>query len=47
MAGLNPAQPSEMPGESGREVRGMRGVGVKCIDSTQNSDCEGSAPAPY
>ena len=24
------------------EVGGMRGVAVKCIDITQNSDCEGS-----
>ncbi len=24
------------------EVSGMRGVAVKCIDITQNSDCEGS-----
>ncbi len=31
---------------SGREVCGMRGVAVKCIDITQNSDCEGSIPAP-
>ena len=28
------------------EVCGMRGVAVKCIDITQNSDCEGSIPAP-
>ncbi len=28
-----------------REVGGMRGVAVKCIDITQNSDCEGSIPA--
>ncbi len=24
------------------EVGGMRGVAVKCIDITENSDCEGS-----
>ncbi len=30
---------------SKREVCGMRGVAVKCIDITQNSDCEGSIPA--
>ena len=24
------------------EVGGMRGVAVKCIEITQNSDCEGS-----
>ncbi len=47
IAGHNPAQPAELPGSSGREVGGMRGVAVKCIDITKNSDCEGSAPAPY
>ena len=26
------------------EVGGMRGVAVKCIDITRNSDCEGSLP---
>ena len=26
------------------EVGGMRGVAVKCIDITQNADCEGSVP---
>ncbi len=31
---------------SGGEGCGMRGVAVKCIDITQNSDCEGSIPAP-
>ncbi len=46
IAGIKPAQPSELPGKSVREVRGMRGVAVKCKDITQNSDCEGSAPAP-
>ena len=25
------------------EAGGMRGVAVKCIDITQNSDCEGSS----
>ncbi len=29
------------------EVGGIRGVAVKCIDITQNSDSEGSIPAPY
>ncbi len=24
------------------EVGGIRGVAVKCLDSTKNSDCEGS-----
>ncbi len=30
---------------SEREVCGMLGVAVKCIDITQNSDCEGRRPA--
>ncbi len=46
MAGLNPAEPVKLSVLSGREVCGMRGVAVKCIDITQNSDCEGSIPAP-
>ncbi len=46
MAGLNPAEPLKLARLSGREVCGMRGVAVKCIDITQNSDCEGSIPAP-
>ncbi len=29
---------------SGGEVGGMRGVAVKCLDITKNSDCEGSTP---
>ena len=28
------------------EVSGMCGVAVKCIDITQNPDCEGSFRAP-
>ncbi len=47
MAGLNPAEPLKLARLSGREVCGMRGVAVKCIDITQNPDCEGSIPAPY
>ena len=27
------------------EVGGTRGVAVKCIDITQNPDCEGSLPS--
>ncbi len=46
IAGLNPVQPLKLPGSRGREVCGMRGVAVKCIDITQNPDCEGSMPAP-
>ncbi len=45
-AGLNPAEPSELGALSAAEACGMRGVAVKCIDITQNSDCEGSIPAP-
>ena len=29
---------------SSREGGGIRGVAVKCIDITKNSDCEGSRP---
>ncbi len=47
IAGLHPVQPLKRPGSSGREVCGMSGVAVKCIDITQNPDCEGSIPAPY
>ncbi len=45
-SGLNPVGPSELAVLSRREVCGMRGVAVKCIDITQNADCEGSIPAP-
>ncbi len=47
MAGINPAEPSEPGGLSTGEVSGMRGVAVKCIDITQNPDCEGSVPAGH
>ncbi len=46
IGGLNPAEPLKLARLSGREVCGMRGVAVKCIDITQNPDCEGSIPAP-
>ncbi len=46
MSGLNPGRLLKLGILSGREVCGMRGVAVKCIDITQNSDCEGSIPAP-
>ncbi len=46
IAGLNPAEPLKLARLSGREVCGMRGVAVKCIDITQNPDCEGSIPVP-
>ena len=45
MSGLNPGLPSKLPALSEREAGGMRGVAVKCIDITQNPDCEGSIPA--
>ena len=42
---LNLFEPLKLIHLSEREVCGMRGVAVKCIDITQNSDCEGSIPA--
>ncbi len=45
--GLNPGEPLKLVVLSGREVGGMRGVAVKCVDIAQNSDCEGSIPAQY
>ncbi len=42
--GLNLCEPLKLVFLSEREVCGMRGVAVKCIDITQNSDCEGSIP---
>ncbi len=47
MSGPNAGRPWELGAVSGREVCGIRGVAVKCIDSTQNPDCEGSITAPY
>ncbi len=46
MAGGNPGGPLKLADLSWREVRGMRGVAVKCIDIAQNSAGEGSVPAP-
>ncbi len=46
-AGLNPAEPFELANLSIFEVSGIRGVAVKCIDITKNSDCEGSLPGCY
>ncbi len=46
IAGLNPAEPSELGALGAAEACGMRGVAVKCIDIAQNPDCEGSIPAP-
>ncbi len=42
---LNLFEPLKLVFLSEREVCRMRGVAVKCIDITQNSDCEGSIPA--
>ncbi len=44
--GINPGGTLKRCGWRRREVGGMRGVAVKCIDIAQNSDCEGSLPAP-
>ncbi len=41
IAGLNPAEPSEPGALSTGEVRGMRGVAVKCIDIRSNTSGEG------
>ncbi len=45
--GLNPGERMNLVGLSEREVCGMRGVGVKCIEIAQKADCEGCIPAPY
>ncbi|NJG24676.1 hypothetical protein GEP30_23010 [Salmonella enterica subsp. enterica serovar Anatum] len=47
MSGLNPGRPLKLACSSWREVCGIRGVAVKCIDITKNPDCEGSIPAPH
>ncbi len=46
IAGLNPAVTLKLACLSGREVCGMRGVAVKCIDIRRNPDGEGGLPAP-
>ncbi len=46
IAVLNIAPPLKLAFVSGREVCGLLGVAVKCIDITKKSDCEGSIPAP-
>ncbi len=46
IGGTTPAEPLKLARLSGREVCGMGGVAVKCIDITQNPDCEGSIPVP-
>ncbi len=47
IAGGTTAEPCEPVALSTGEVRGMRGVAVKCIVITQNPDCEGSVPAGH
>ncbi len=47
IAGLNPAETSELGALSAAEACGMRGVAVKCIDIAQNPDCEGSVPCRH
>ncbi len=47
MAGVAPAEPSELGDLSAAEACGMRGVAVKCIDIEQNPDCEGSVPCRH
>ncbi len=42
-APLNGAEQLKLVSLSPQEARGIRGVAVKCIDITKNSDCEGSA----
>ena len=44
VCGLTIKLPLKLVSLSIFEVGGMRGVAVKCIDITQNSDCEGSLP---
>ncbi len=43
---FNLFEPLKLECLGGGEVCGMSGVAVKCIDITQNSDGEGSIPAP-
>ncbi len=47
VAGLHPAEPSELGDLRTAEVCGMRGVAVKCIDIAQNPDSEGSVPCRH
>ncbi len=47
IAGVTPAEPSELGALSAAKACGMRGVAVKCIDSAQNPDCEGSVPCRH
>ncbi len=45
IAGLTPAPPLKLGPLSARRAGEMRGVAVRGIDITQNSDREGSLPA--
>ncbi len=40
--GSTPELQLKLPVLSAAEVGGIRGVAVKCLDITKNSDCEGS-----
>ena len=42
--GPTPGVRRELGSLSCGDVRGIRGVAVKCLDITKNPDCEGSAP---
>ena len=41
--GSTPGLHWKLPVLSAGEVSGIRGVAVKCLDITKNSDCEGSS----
>ncbi len=45
LAALNAVRRLELVPFIAREEGGTRCVAVKCIDITQNTDCEGSLPA--
>ncbi len=45
MAALNAVRRLELVPLIAGEEGGTRGVAVKCIDITKNTDCEGSLPA--
>ncbi len=45
VGGLTAGLQLELAHLSAVEVGGIRGVAVKCIDITKNSDCEGSSLA--
>ena len=45
--GATPEVPRELQVLSRDEGGGMRSVAVKCLDSSQNADCEGSRPGTH